>query len=84
MPSVPSQATSQLRATVAANLDAAIVAKGLTNRALADAVGSTEHQVWRWRRGRVKPSDTTLAALAEALGRDLPWFYIDRDEKAAA
>lgn len=83
LPSVPSQATSQLRATVAANLDFAITSKGMTNRAVAEAIGSTEHQVWRWRRGRVKPSDITLAGLADALDRDLAWFYIEREDVAA-
>lgn len=75
---MPSQPTSQLRATIAANLDAAIAAKGLTNREVGDAVGTTEHQVWRWRRGRVRPADTTLAALASALDRDIAWFFVER------
>lgn len=66
VPNVPSQATS-LSKIIAANLDGLISAKGLTNRQVADAVGSTEHQVWRWRRGKVTPNDENLAALAAAL-----------------
>jgi transcriptional regulator with XRE-family HTH domain len=54
----------------------------MTNRQVGEAVGTTEHQVWRWRKGRVRPSDTTLAALAEVLGRDLAWFYVDHAEAA--
>lgn len=67
MPIVPSQATSQLRTTVAFNIDRAITAKGLTNRAVAEAIGKTEHQVWRWRRGKVMPEEETLLALAAVL-----------------
>ncbi len=83
LPSVPSQPTSQLRALIAANLDQAIAAKELTNRQVADAIGSTEHQVWRWRRGHVKPLDETLAALGSVLERDLAWFYVDHQAAAA-
>lgn len=39
----------------------------MTNRQVGDAIGTTEHQVWRWRRGRVRPNDENLAALAHVL-----------------
>lgn len=68
-----------LRQIVAQNLDAAIAGSGRTNRSVAEEIGSTEHQVWRWRRGKVGPSDQSLVALAKALGQTVAWFYTDRD-----
>lgn len=64
---MPSQEASQAQATVAANIDRGITAKGWTNRKVGDAIGRTEHQVWRWRRGRNYPSLDVLVALAGVL-----------------
>jgi transcriptional regulator with XRE-family HTH domain len=63
---VPSQPTG-LRETIARNLDALIRESGMTNREVARRIDSTEHQVWRWRKGKVRPSDDNLAALASVL-----------------
>lgn len=65
---MPSQTPSQdLRSVIASNVDRAISEKGMTNRSVGEAIGTTEHQVWRWRRGRVQPSNENLAALAAVL-----------------
>ncbi len=64
---MPSQARSHLGLVIASNVDAAIREKGLTNRQVAESIGTTEHQVWRWRRGKVRPNDTNLGALATVL-----------------
>jgi transcriptional regulator with XRE-family HTH domain len=83
---VSSQVAAHIRATVAVNLDAAIDTKGLTNRALGEKIGSTEHQVWRWRHGKHMPSIETLAALADELfDGDVSRFYVapDPTEQAA-
>lgn len=78
-----SQGGSHLKRTVAANIDRGIRRHKLTNRALGEMIGKTEHQVWRWRTGRHMPEPDSLAALANALfdGR-IGELYVD--EKAAA
>ena len=80
---VPSQGGSHLKHTVAANIDRGIRERGITNRAVGEAMGSTEHQVWRWRTGRHMPDLDNLAALANVLfGGDITELYAD-DEAAA-
>jgi transcriptional regulator with XRE-family HTH domain len=82
--SVPSQATEHLKARVAMNIDVAIRARKLTNRAVAEAIGSTEHQVWRWRRGRVTPGPANIAALATLLADgDASVLYAEPAQAAA-
>lgn len=74
-----SQVTSQVRGRIADNIDSAITAKGLTNRAVGEMIGRTEHQVWRWRRGKHTPSLEVLAELASVLyDGDISAFYRDR------
>lgn len=63
---MPSQPTG-LSATIAINLDSLIRASGMTNREVGERIGTTEHQVWRWRKGKVRPNDENLAALASVL-----------------
>lgn len=63
---MPSQTTG-LGMVIARNLDALIASSGMTNREVGERIGSTEHQVWRWRKGRVRPNDDNLAALAAVL-----------------
>lgn len=80
---MPSQATSHLKPIIAANLDRGIASKQMTNRAVGDAVGATEHQVWRWRKGRHTPSLETLVSLANLLfDGDLNEFYADAEQAA--
>lgn len=77
--------TTGLREVIAANIDAAITAKEMTNREVGDAIGATEHQVWRWRRGKVKPSTRYMAALADTLvDGDLRRLLVAADDDRAA
>lgn len=80
-----SQGDRQIKALVAANIDRGIVAKGLTNRAVGDKIGKTEHQVWRWRKGHHSPSLEALASLADVLfAGDLTEFYVNHKDGVAA
>jgi transcriptional regulator with XRE-family HTH domain len=82
---MPSQPSSPLRAAVAANIDRAIVAAGLTNRAVGESIGATEHQVWRWRRGRTRPSQRYAVALADVLfDGNVGALYAGRNAEAEA
>jgi transcriptional regulator with XRE-family HTH domain len=75
---VPSQTASQARATIAANIDRGITARGWTNRATGEKIGATEHDVWRWRSGRHTPALSTQAALADVLfDGDLSQLYVE-------
>lgn len=78
-----SQATEQLTATIAANIDAAVKASGKTNRQVGEAMGASETQVWKWRKGKHGISQDNLVRLAHVLGRDWSWFYVERHEAAA-
>lgn len=79
------QATRPEKAIIASNIDAAIIAVGKTNREIGESIGATEHQVWRWRRGVVKPSTKYLAALVHLLfADDFAAIYTDHQPKAAA
>ena len=80
-----SQATKDLKVTVAENVRSARKAAGLTQRELAGRVNDVDAlAVSRWERGTSIPNPTNLAALADALGRDVGWFYTDHTDKAAA
>ena len=72
-----------MKATIGANIDLKITQLGKTNREIGEAMGATEHQVWRWRRGKVKPSDRYMAALAEILfDGDIAAMYVDHGADA--
>lgn len=72
-----SQAPRQLKMIVAENIATARRDKGLTQRQLAEAVGTEGFAVSRWERATVSPSTMYLAAIAKALGREFAWFYTD-------
>jgi len=77
---MPSHAASR----IAINLDRGIREKGWTNRQVGDAIGKTEHQVWRWRHAKNTPSLETLMALAELLfDGNVAEFHADGSEAAA-
>lgn len=81
---MPSQATSHLKATIGANIDRGIASRKMTNRAVGEAVGATEHQVWRWRKGRHTPTLDTLVSLADLLFEgDVNELYAEPEEEAA-
>jgi transcriptional regulator with XRE-family HTH domain len=81
---MPSQAPRQIKTTIGQNLSAARRAKHLTQRELARVLDTDAFQVSRWERGIVRPGDSTLARLAEALGVDYVWFFIEHPEGIAA
>lgn len=70
---------------VGSNLRAAREALDLTQRELALRLGGkTDGQrISDWERGVNRPSDLSLVALADALQRDVAWFYTDHDRVAA-
>lgn len=79
-----SQETRQIKSIVGENIRSARDEKGMTQRALADAVNGLDSvAVSRWERGVVMPSMVSLVRLAEVLERDVSWFYVDRAEAAA-
>lgn len=78
-----SQATGDLRATIASNIKAARREADLTQAQLASLLGIESMAISKWERGRHAPSDSNLIALAEHLGRDIGWFYTDHDRRAA-
>jgi transcriptional regulator with XRE-family HTH domain len=81
---MPSQAPRQIKTTVGLNLSVARRAKRLTPRELAQLIDTDAFQVSRWERGVVRPTDVTLARLAEALGVEFAWFFTDHGTRAAA
>jgi transcriptional regulator with XRE-family HTH domain len=80
-----SQGTRQIKTIVGDNIRFARDESGLTQQALAQALGALAGgaAVSRWERGLVLPSPTTFARLADVLGRDISWFYIDHEKEAA-
>jgi transcriptional regulator with XRE-family HTH domain len=56
---------------------------GLTQRQLAERIGTDSFQVSRWERGANRPQDDTLEALAFALSIDLAAFYAEPETLAA-
>jgi transcriptional regulator with XRE-family HTH domain len=53
---------------------AARTAAGLSQRELADRIGTTQAALSNWEVGRRRPGLAELVALADALGRDLAWL----------
>lgn len=50
---------------------------GLKQEELAQAIGSTRQTLGRWENGSHTPTEKNLAALAEATGVPMEWFYQD-------
>jgi transcriptional regulator with XRE-family HTH domain len=48
--------------------------RGLTQSALAQAIGAREAQVCNWERDKHKPAAETVASLAEALDKSSDWL----------
>lgn len=80
---MPSQAPSQPRTILAANVLRSRLAAGLTQRQLANLIDVDSQQVSKWERAAHRPSDENLAALSQALGRSIAWFYTDHARAAA-
>lgn len=67
------------RTVIAANLRNARLDLDLSLDKLAGRIGKTRREIVRWEKGAgkgaVRPSHDNLVALAEALERDVFWFY---------
>jgi transcriptional regulator with XRE-family HTH domain len=74
---VPSQAVSDSRTILAANILRARLSAGLTQRALAEQLNVDQMLVSKWERGIHRPSDENLAALSTALGLTVAWLYTE-------
>jgi transcriptional regulator with XRE-family HTH domain len=74
----------QIKTIVGENLCSARRAQGMTQRDLAKVIDTDAAQVSRWERGAVRPNDTTLARLAEALNVEFAWFFIEHARAKAA
>lgn len=53
--------------------------KGMTQRALAQAIGVSERNLVRWENERNSPRAETLADIAKATGQDLAFFIEDEE-----
>lgn len=79
-----SQATGDLRTTLAANIRSARDSRDLTQRALAESIDVDTMLVSKWERGAHRPSEANLTAIAVKLGYDIAWFYTDHSARRAA
>lgn len=66
---------SQNVTTLAARLQEARQAKGLTRAQLAEAAESTEAAVRMWENGLRQPRMQYLVRIARATDRDVSWFF---------
>jgi transcriptional regulator with XRE-family HTH domain len=57
--------------------------RGLSQRELAERLGTTQSAVARLEAGNVSPSLPTLDKVAEALGVELVVSFVDLDERIA-
>lgn len=77
------QETHQIPVVVGSNIRSARQRKGLTQHELALAVDTQAFQIGRWEKGRHKPRDEMLAALAQALDLEISDFFSEPTEAAA-
>lgn len=78
------QAPRQIKQIVAENILAARTELGLTQRELARAANDVPAlAVYRWEKALALPNVQNFTALADALGRDIAWFYTDHAKAAA-
>lgn len=78
------QEQRHIKSIVAANILAARTEAGLTQRELATKLDLDGVAVSRWERAKVMPSSSSLVALAQALSRDVAWFYTDHEPERTA
>ena len=57
--------------TISGQIKAARQARGLTQKAVGDALGVTRQYVYAWEAGRRNPGPKHLAKLAEVLGLEI-------------
>lgn len=63
------------RPRICAAIDMAIEEAGMTNRAVAAILGTSEQNVGRWRK-RIDPGDDTVSAIEKALAPDKPLGWV--------
>jgi transcriptional regulator with XRE-family HTH domain len=56
---------------------------GMTQQAIAFALGSSMRAVQKWFLGESVPGGAKLVALARLLQREPDWFFTDDEERAA-
>lgn len=76
------QAPRHIPTVVGGNIRLGRLANDLTQGDLARVLGVDAFQVSRWERGLHRPSDDTLFAIADALGRDFVWFFSPQAQAA--
>lgn len=64
-----------IRELVGRNIRLAREAKRLSQRQLAELIGSTRKSVGEWETGKHMPEVEAVYAIADALGRTAGWFY---------
>lgn len=69
---------------IARNLRVAQAAATISNLELATAVGVSPRTVGKWRSGEIEITIGSLAAVADALSREVEWFLADHEPQAAA
>jgi len=80
-----SNASTNLAVMIGLNIREARDASGMTQHALAVALGTGDAMtISRWERGAHRPSDQSLVALAELLKRPVSWFYTEPADREAA
>lgn len=72
-----SDASRHIRTVIGENIRRARDQNGLTQRELAAAIEGDYMAISRWERGVNRPGDESLARIAEVLGHDFAWFYVD-------
>lgn len=72
------QENRQIKQIVGSNIRARRDELGFSRRELATRIDVDQTQIFKWERGDHLPHEETLAALAQELGRDISWFFVDR------
>lgn len=78
-----SQETRQIKQLIGANIRLARKLAGKTQLQLASTLEVDPIQVSRWERGLHRPSDGRVVALAQVLGQEPVWFYVDHSGEPA-
>lgn len=82
---MPGQANRHIKLILGANIRIARDLRGWSQGRLAAELGGWDSSsISRWENGRVRVSDDNLVELAQALGQDIAWFYVDRSDPRAA
>lgn len=80
-----SPVAKDLAPIVGANIKRQRLAMGMTQREFAAAVNGLDTlAISRWERGVSLPRQDNLQALAQVTGREVAWFYKDREPERKA